>query len=191
VIVVLALCLCLGPLVGASACLALPALLGVDVFGVSSGLLAVVVVLAALQLAASSGVSAVYRWCFVRPAVRGASLWAALCVSLVALTYQPIIQPLAALATDTRPVAALLDSLFELLVASFTCVGVAIIGCMMAVVLVELPLRWVQGDKLFLSDGAFRFLRSMGVGVMLVAGSVAMQERGVSLLVDSLKRLVG
>jgi hypothetical protein len=62
---------------------------------------------------------------------------------------------------------------------------------MMAVVLVELPLRWVQGDKLFLSDGAFRFLRSMGVGVMLVAGSVAMQERGVSLLVDSLKRLVG
>jgi len=191
VIAVLVLCLCVGPLVGALACIALPALVGGDLFGVSPGLLAVVAVLATLQLAAASGVSAMYRWCFVRPAVRGASLLAALGVSLVALTYQPILELLAALATDTRPMATLIGPLIDLMVASFTCVGVAIISTMIAVILIELPLRWVQGDKLFLNDGAFRFLRSVAVGVVLVAGSVAIQERGFSLLVDLIKRIVG
>jgi hypothetical protein len=62
---------------------------------------------------------------------------------------------------------------------------------MTAVVVVELPLRWVQGDNSFLSDGTYRFLRSIGVGIVLVAGSAAMQERGARQLIDALRRVLG
>ena len=183
--------LCCGPRVVAVACLAVSGFVGTGGLAVPQGVLALCAVLVALQLSAAGGVSALYRWCFLRPAVRGAGLFAALCASVLAFTYPPILEPLAAVANAQGHASLMGSELVQLFIAMFTVVAIGVIGCMTAVVVAELPLRWVQGDRLFLSDGTYRFLRSVGVGVVLVAGSAAVQERGTTQLIDALRRVLG
>ncbi len=183
--------LCCGPLVVAVACLAVAGFVGTGGVAVPQGVWALCAVLVALQLAAAGGVSVLYRWCFLRPAVRGAGLFAALCASILAFTYPPILEPLAAVVNARGNAFLIGTELVQLFIAMFTVVAIGVIGCMTAVVVAEVPLRWVQGDRLFLSDGTYRFLRSVGVGVVLVAASAAIQERATAQLIDALGRVLG
>lgn len=183
--------LCCGPLIIGLVSLVLAGFVSSEGTGVPHGVVALCSVLVALQCAVAVGVGALYRWCFSRPAVRGAGLFAGLCATVFALAYPPVIELLANLAGAQIPLSRIGPELVQLVSALITVIGVTVIGCMTAVVVVELPLRWVQGDNSFLSDGTYRFLRSIGVGIVLVAGSAAMQERGARQLIDALRRVLG
>jgi hypothetical protein len=155
-----------------------------------AGVVGVVAAMLVLQLLAASGVSVVYRWCFVRPAVRGAGLLAALLVSVLALSNQSLIEGFAALLAGGFTWSSLMPLCLSLLVEGATVLGVALSACMVGVLICEVPLRWAQGHRELLSDGAFRMLRAIGVVLLCVISSAIVREQGVSRLIALLQRAI-
>jgi hypothetical protein len=176
-----------GPLlVAASTFLLLGARLSQD----TAGVVAVAAVMLTLQLLAAGGVSVLYRWCFVRPVVRGAALLAALLVSVLALSNQGVIESFAALCAAGFAWSSVTPLCLSLLVEGATVLGVAVSACMVGVLVFEVPLRWAQGDRALLSEGVFRMLRVVGVVLLCVISSAIVREQGVSRLLALLKKVI-
>jgi hypothetical protein len=168
-------------LIGASG-----AVLGLPTVGTG----AVVAVLVIIQLLAAAAVNLVYRWCFARPADRGAALLAALLVSVFALSNQQMIEAFGALTVGSIEMSALAPLCLSLLLEGATVLGVALSACMVGALVLEIPLRWAQGERMVVSDGAFRMLRVIGVILLCVISSALVREQGMSRLLALLKRAI-
>jgi hypothetical protein len=157
----------------------------------SFGVLHVGGILLMLQLLAAAAVSMLYRWCFARPAVRGAALLSALIVSVLALSHQPILTLFATLAHgSTGSIVGIAPICLSLLIEGGKSVAIAASAGMICLLLCEVPLRWVQGDWGVISDGTFRALRAIGVALLFVICSSLAQERGMEALVRMLRRAI-
>lgn len=178
------LLLCSGPLLVAATLITLTGSYLGDMHGavIAGG------VLVALQLSAALGVCALYKWCFVRPATRSASLLASLIVSVYVLS-DPTLLPLLvkALLSNTYSLN-MREVLITVSVEGLFLVGVAVVSCMLGVLLFELPIRWFQGDRQLVYDGLGRALRGIGVIALLLIGSSLFRTEGAFRLVDIIRR---
>lgn len=175
---------CAGPL----AIAALAILLMGSTLGIERAALQVCSTVVAVQLCAIAVTATLYRWCFTKPPARGASLLAALLVSVFFLSYPPLLGHLGAmlgapLLSPRQP--AFLALLF---VDGLTLVGLASVACMFAVLLIELPLRWAQGDWPVVSDGSLRVVRALILIIVVAAASALIRDEGVHSLVELVRR---
>jgi hypothetical protein len=75
-----------------------------------------------------------------------------------------------------------------LILSGLTLVGFACVVCTFAVLLIELPLRWVQGDWQVVSDGTFKAVRVLLLLLLLAISSEVIRDRGVSHVIDMVAR---
>jgi hypothetical protein len=176
--------LCAGPLT-----IAALSLLGMGAaVGIEQAALQVCGAVVAVQLCAITVTAVLYRWCFSKPPARGASLLAALLVSLFFLSYPPLLSQVGAILGAPLPQPRQGAFLALLLVDGLTLVGLASVACMFIVLLIELPLRWVQGDWPMVSDGTFRAARALLVILTVAVASALIRDEGVDSLVELFRR---
>jgi hypothetical protein len=147
-------------------------------------------VLLSLQVLAACGVSVVYRWCFARPPVRGAALLASALVTVFVLSHEPLLAVFKTLTTEAHMPAMTVPLCISIIVDGYTVVGVAIAICMVGVLLIEAPLRWAQGDRTIVTDGAFRVFRAVAFFLLFLGCSALIRADGVARLVALVKRAV-
>jgi hypothetical protein len=146
--------------------------------------------LLALQFLAVGLVALLYRWCYERAPVRGAALLVALVVSLAALNNPPLLAALLHGPSGVNQVRGVGESLGLFLIKAGGLVSLASAGCMLLLSLVELPLRWFQGQEESFSDGALRVLRSIGVLLCIVVASSILTGEGIQGLLGLLARAI-
>jgi len=181
---VLLLC---NPLLVVVGCLVLAGVLAGDVPTVAR----ICGVLLALQLLATGLVAVLYRWCYEQAPVRGAALLVAITVSLVALQDPPILGALAHGTVGTTGMRDFSAAIGLFLIKAGGLVSLASAGCMLLLALVELPLRWFEGQEATISDGAIRALRSVGVLVCIVVASSILSGEGIPSILTLLARAIG
>jgi hypothetical protein len=147
----------------------------------------VVAILGVIQISAVCAVSAVYRWCFHAPSVRGAWLLASLLALVLSLSHAPLLTLFAEILRDAITADKLAGVIMTLLTEAVTLVGVTVAVCLLLTVLLELPLRWAAGSALELEDGLFRLGRCLGVLVFGVLSLTVAKEEGVIRLANILR----
>lgn len=148
----------------------------------------VAVTIISLQLSAVLAVGMLYRWCFGRAPVRGAGLLAASAVSVLLMSHAPFLGLLGQMFAEPLHGPPLARFLGALIIDSLTLVGLTCCTCTLGVLLIELPLRWVQGEWPVVSEGAFRAARAILLLLIAVASSTVIRERGIVRLVDLVTR---
>lgn len=135
-----------------------------------------------IPLLAGVGLSVLYRWCFSRPAERGASLLMGAAVIVFLLSDPSAIFSIASLlmgsGSTERVGSRVVDSIG--VVVTFSALACAVI--MLSVLLVELPFRILSPKQRVVDDGLCRALRWIGVLVVFVIGSSIFREEGLARL---------
>jgi hypothetical protein len=141
--------------------------------GVSIAALGLVTVVAI----GAAGTSVLYRWCFARPPVRGAALLTGLIFGIFFLSHDSTVAFVARAVVGEKSVVSTPHIFLDLLAELGILFGIAVVCCTTIVLVVELPLRWVQGGTGILSEGTFRMLRIVVVIVTLVASREGVQVK--------------
>jgi hypothetical protein len=120
--------------------------------------------------------------------VRGAALIAALLLAVFFLSHDETLRFLAQVVHGTAYFKTGAQLWVQFLLESGLLCAVIVIVCTTLVLLVELPVRWVQGRESLISDGAFRTLRWVGIVVIIVASSSLIREEGILRIEHALRR---
>jgi hypothetical protein len=179
--------MCSGPvLLGALVLL----LMGVAI-GMERGVLQVCIAIGSLQLVASLAVGVLYRWCFGKAPVRGAGLLAVSIISVALMSDERFLGLLGQVFEAPLDGIQLAQFLGAMIISGLTLVGLTCVVCTATILLIELPLRWVQGEWQVVSDGAFRAVRAFLILLLVAVSSEVIRDRGVSSLVDMVARALG
>jgi hypothetical protein len=182
--VIVVVLLSAGPLIVAAA----SGLVVGAVVGLEWEFLQLAVTLLLLQLLAALSVVSLYRWCFGRAPVRGAGLLAACIVSVLLLSSGPFLSLLDQVISASLEGAQFAKFFAAVVIDGLTLVGFACVSCMLTILLVELPIRWVQGEWQVISEGTFRAARALLVLIIFVVSSALLRDRGVSHVIDLISR---
>jgi hypothetical protein len=143
-----------------------------------------------LPLLSGAALSMVYRWCFSKPAVKGAALLASCAMGVWVLSEPVWLACLAAMIRGASTSEALTEGLVYALVEAMLFVALVCAAVMTAALLVELPFRFLAPQQWLLDDGFFRSVRWIASVVIAVVGSAVIFEEGLNRLSIVLKRLV-
>lgn len=172
----------------ASALLVVPA--GVIPAETGCRIAVVVLSLGVVTTLGAVGTSALYRWWFAQATSRGAGLLTALMLSIFFLSHEPTVSFIAHIASAEPmrmpPAGVFLTFCTEAAVLF----GIAIAACTLIVLVIELPMRWIQAHEVIISQGDFRMLRLIGIVVVVVVSSALLREEGVVRLESTIRRVL-
>lgn len=189
--VLVCLMVCCGPLVVALAGVLLVVHAGGLTTDAARGVFTAACSLGVVACIGASAMSALFRWCFVRPPVRGAALLTALLLGIFFLCDEGALTFIArTLSGEVRGMAHGVV-LFEFLCSALVLAGLAVALCTILILIVELPVRWVQGDRAIVPDGALRMVRVTGVVIILVASASLLRNEGIVRLGQTIRRALG
>lgn len=158
--------------------------------GAAPSMLALWTVLTPVQLTAAGGTIALYRWCFGRPATNGASLLAALSVSVMMLSDPTVLEILVPLATADPEAASAGRILYTMVSEGAFFVGIVTLVVTLSVLLFELPFRWLQGHTQLLDDGAHRAGRCLAVIALVTGCSALLRQESMARIAEILQRVL-
>jgi hypothetical protein len=147
--------------------------------------------LIALATLCAASTSALCRWCLERSAGRGVGLLTGLLLGVFFLSHDLTISLLAQAAMGRISVPSSGLVVFEFMTEAGLLFALAVVVCTLLVLVVELPLRWIQGRERLIPDGAFRTLRWVGAIIAIVASTTLLRDEGLLRLENTVKRTLG